>query len=101
MPSFQLLMSLFIFLKEIIFGKEPERRKVSFATKVKNWFMLIVLFLSLGLNYLSVPKLVQFSSEIAKQKALIKELELRASDNSACEKAVVIHKEYLKLCKSK
>lgn len=55
-------MSVFSFLKELVFGKTDRNKKTIIPYKFRKWLILILILASLGLNYFTVTKIVRLTT---------------------------------------
>lgn len=56
------IMSVFSFLKELVFGSSNKNQKTGISSKFRKWLILILIISSLALNYFTITKIVKLTS---------------------------------------
>lgn len=80
-----IIMSVFSFLKEMVFGKNSQNKKSAISSNIRKWIILILIVASLTLNYFTVTKIFKLTSAyiaISQEKKKIMD-ELKKKEN--CE----------------
>lgn len=80
-----IFMSVFSFLKEMVFGKNSQNKKSAISSNIRKWIILILIVASLTLNYFTVTKIFKLTSAyiaISQEKKKIMD-ELKKKEN--CE----------------
>jgi len=94
--NFSMFMSIFYFIKELIFNKNT---RSSVPIKIRRWLILILIVVSLTLNYFTITKVVKLTTAYIaldkEKKKLIEELNKRKQ----CEVSMKTFKELLDSCK--
>lgn len=57
-----ILMSIFSFLKELVFGRNSQNKKSNISSNIRKWIILILIVASLTLNYFTVTKIFKLTS---------------------------------------
>lgn len=89
------IMSVFYFLKELVFGKTNQNKKSSISSNIRKWIILILIVASLTLNYFTVTKIFKLTSAyivMSQEKKKLLE-ELRKKEN--CELTLETLKDLL------
>lgn len=60
--NFGLFMSVFSFLKELVFGHTSGNQKTPISSRFRKWLILILIVASLSLNYFTVTKVFKLTS---------------------------------------
>lgn len=80
-----IFMSVFSFLKELVFGKNSQNKKSTISSNIRKWIILILIVASLTLNYFTVTKIFKLTTAyiaISQEKRKVLE-ELKKREN--CE----------------
>lgn len=86
-------ISILMFLKELIFGKNNSNNNKTFSSKARNWIIFVILITSLSVNYFLGNKVVRLTIAyiaLDKEKKKLQE-EIKATEkchiaNDAIEK---------------
>jgi hypothetical protein len=60
--NISIFMSVFSFLKELVFGKNSQNKKSGISSNIRKWIILILIVASLTLNYFTVTKIFKLTS---------------------------------------
>lgn len=87
------IISIFMFLKELVFGKKNSNSNKSLSSKTKNWIIFVILISSLSINYFLGNKIVRITvayialdKETKKLKEELKNTKQCHATNEAIEK---------------
>lgn len=76
-----IFMSVFSFLKELVFGRNNRNRRSSISSNLRKWIILILIVSSLLLNYFTVTKIFKLTSAYIaisqEKKKIVEELAKR------------------------
>ena len=94
---FGTFISIFSFLKELVFGNN-KNQKNSIPSKLRKWIILLILIASLFINYQAITRLIVVTQKyivLQKENKVYKE-KLNAAQQ--CEASLNILKTWLKQC---
>lgn len=95
------LISVLMFIKELIFGKNNSNNNKTFSSKVRNWVIFLILATSLGANYFLGNKVVRLTIAYINLDKEKKKLQEKIKANVQCHIANdAIEKLFLK-CRGK
>lgn len=92
------LVSIFSFLKELVFGKTTKNQKVILSSKIRKWIVLIILIVSLFLNYQSITKLFTVTQKYIVVQKENKHYREQLEKAQQCEKSLEIVRSWLTRC---
>ena len=78
-------MSIFSFLKELVFGKNSQNKNSTISSNLRKWIILILIVASLTLNYFTITKIFKLTTAyiaISQEKKKVMD-ELKKKEN--CE----------------
>lgn len=94
----QTVISLFMFLFELVVGKKHRRSKIPFSEKVKKYIILGIIILSFIFNYYLYNRLAALSKQYIKINALRKTLEYTTEKYKRCSINNKVVRELLESC---
>jgi hypothetical protein len=96
--NFGSFISIFSFLKELVFGRNANNRRSSIPSRFRKWLVLILLIVSLSLNYFTVTKIFRLTSGYIALDKEKRKLAEEVKKNDQCFIALETVRDLLKSC---